>query len=135
MQVLAKEEENFNSLEHDENRVDIDQASLKFLDIARQLESFFLQKRFVLSALKPELIMKEVCIYFPYVHLLDMNFNSVYTHFTGNFRIESRTTEKRRIAQTSLRKNQRMAKYANRSPKLRQVSRSRRRAPESSTVR
>lgn len=62
MQVLAKEEENFNSLERDENRVDIDQASLKFLDIARQLESFFLQKRFVLSALKPELIMKEVNI-------------------------------------------------------------------------
>lgn len=60
MQVLAKEEENFNTFEKDETRMDIEQASLKFLDIARQLESFFLQKRFVLSALKPELILKEV---------------------------------------------------------------------------
>lgn len=63
MQVLAKEEENFNNLEKDETRMDIEQASLKFLDIARQLESFFLQKRFVLSALKPELILKEVSSY------------------------------------------------------------------------
>lgn len=62
MQVLAKEEENYNGLEKDETRMDIDQVSQKFLDIARQLEAFFLQKRFVLSALKPELIMKEVRI-------------------------------------------------------------------------
>ncbi len=64
MQVLAKEEENYNGLEKDETRMDIDQASQKFLDVARQLEAFFLQKRFVLSVLKPELIMKEVSPFF-----------------------------------------------------------------------
>lgn len=60
MQVLAKEEENYNGFDSDETRIDIDQASQKFLDVARQLESFFLQKRFVLSVLKPESIMREV---------------------------------------------------------------------------
>lgn len=71
MQVLAKEEENYNGFDSDETRIDIDQASQKFLDVARQLESFFLQKRFVLSVLKPESIMREVsyldcilCVYF-----------------------------------------------------------------------
>jgi len=62
MQILAKEEENYNGFEKDETRVDIDQATQKFLDVARQMESFFLQKRFVLSVLKPELIVKEVRI-------------------------------------------------------------------------
>lgn len=32
---------------------------MKFIDLARQMEAFFLQKRFLLSALKPELILKE----------------------------------------------------------------------------
>lgn len=32
---------------------------MKFIDLARQMEAFFLQKRFLLSALKPELLLKE----------------------------------------------------------------------------
>ncbi|XP_077291145.1 uncharacterized protein LOC143914717 [Arctopsyche grandis] len=31
----------------------------RFIDLARQMEAFFLQKRFLLSALKPELLVKE----------------------------------------------------------------------------
>jgi hypothetical protein len=31
----------------------------RFTDLARQLETFFLQKRFLLYAHKPELILKE----------------------------------------------------------------------------
>lgn len=32
---------------------------MKFIDLARQMEAFFIQKRFLLSALKPELVLKE----------------------------------------------------------------------------
>lgn len=32
---------------------------MKFIDLARQMETFFLQKRFLLSASKPELLLKE----------------------------------------------------------------------------
>lgn len=32
---------------------------MKFIDLARQMEAFFLQKRFLLSSLKPELLVKE----------------------------------------------------------------------------
>lgn len=32
---------------------------MKFIDLARQMESFFLQKRFLLSSSKPELLLKE----------------------------------------------------------------------------
>lgn len=64
MQILTREEENFNSLDKDEVHVDVEQATTKFVDIARQLEAFFLQKRFLLSVLKPELIVKEVSLNF-----------------------------------------------------------------------
>lgn len=37
----------------------MDQTTLRFIDLARQMEAFFLQKRFLLSALKPELVVKE----------------------------------------------------------------------------
>lgn len=60
LQVLTKEDEVSTTLEKDEIKLEIDQATLKFLDLARQMEAFFLQKRFLLSALKPELIVKEV---------------------------------------------------------------------------
>uniref|UniRef100_A0A8D8RIQ8 Mediator of RNA polymerase II transcription subunit 28 n=1 Tax=Cacopsylla melanoneura TaxID=428564 RepID=A0A8D8RIQ8_9HEMI len=59
LQVLTKEDEVSTTLEKDEIKLEIDQATLKFLDLARQMEAFFLQKRFLLSALKPELIVKE----------------------------------------------------------------------------
>lgn len=43
----------------DEARVEVEQVTLRFIDLARQVEAFFLQKRFLLSALKPELVVKE----------------------------------------------------------------------------
>lgn len=39
--------------------MEVDQTTLKFIDLARQMEAFFIQKRFLLSALKPELVLKE----------------------------------------------------------------------------
>lgn len=47
-------------MEKDEIRVEMDQSVMRFLDLARQMEAFFLQKRFLLSALKPELVVREV---------------------------------------------------------------------------
>lgn len=49
-------------MEKDEIRVEMDQSVMRFLDLARQMEAFFLQKRFLLSALKPELVVREVCL-------------------------------------------------------------------------
>ena len=46
-------------MDKDEISVDVDHTILKFIDLARQLEAFFLQKRFLLSALKPESVVKE----------------------------------------------------------------------------
>lgn len=43
----------------EETKNDVENATSRFLDLGRQMESFFLQKRFLLSALKPELIIKE----------------------------------------------------------------------------
>lgn len=40
-------------------KVEVEQTTLRFIDLARQMEAFFLQKRFLLSALKPEMIIKE----------------------------------------------------------------------------
>lgn len=59
VEIISKEEETFTPIDKEEVRVDIDQCTMRFIDIARQLEAFFLQKRFLLSALKPELIVKE----------------------------------------------------------------------------
>jgi len=59
IEIISKEEETFSPVDKEEVRVDIDQCTMRFIDIARQLEAFFLQKRFLLSALKPELIVKE----------------------------------------------------------------------------
>lgn len=56
--VLTKEEVQ-PTMEKDEIRVELDHTILRFIDLARQMEAFFLQKRFLLSALKPELIVKE----------------------------------------------------------------------------
>lgn len=40
-------------------KIEVNQLTHRFIDSARQVEAFFLQKRFLLSALKPELIVKE----------------------------------------------------------------------------
>lgn len=41
----------------------VDQCIQKFLDVARQTECFFLQKRLQLSVQKPEQVVKEVNYY------------------------------------------------------------------------
>lgn len=43
--------------------VGVDQCIQKFLDVARQTECFFLQKRLQLSVQKPEQVVKEVNCY------------------------------------------------------------------------
>lgn len=43
----------------DEIKLEVEQTTMKFIDLARQMETFFLQKRFLLSSSKPELLMKE----------------------------------------------------------------------------
>lgn len=39
--------------------MEVDLTTMKFIDLARQMEAFFIQKRFVLSCLKPQWIIKE----------------------------------------------------------------------------
>lgn len=58
MNVLTKEEAVLTS-DKDEIVVEVEQTLLRFIDLARQMEAFFLQKRFLLSALKPEMNVKE----------------------------------------------------------------------------
>lgn len=43
--------------------IGVDQCIQKFLDVARQTECFFLQKRLQLSVQKPEQVVKEVHCY------------------------------------------------------------------------
>lgn len=45
----------------DEIKTSVEQTIQRFLDIARQIECFFLQKRLLLSVQKPELIISEDC--------------------------------------------------------------------------
>lgn len=39
--------------------MDVDLTTTRFIDLARQVEAFFIQQRFLLSALKPQLVLKE----------------------------------------------------------------------------
>ncbi|XP_037753946.1 mediator of RNA polymerase II transcription subunit 28 isoform X2 [Chelonia mydas] len=50
-----------NGTDQEEIRTGVDQCIQKFLDVARQTECFFLQKRLHLSVQKPELVIKEAC--------------------------------------------------------------------------
>ncbi|XP_011302995.1 mediator of RNA polymerase II transcription subunit 28 isoform X2 [Fopius arisanus] len=66
LNVLTKDEGLSNNsigsslaVDKDEARMEVEQVTLRFIDLARQMEAFFLQKRFLLSALKPELVVKE----------------------------------------------------------------------------
>lgn len=45
----------------EEVKTSVEQTILKFLDIGRQIECFFLQKRLLLSVKKPELLLTEDC--------------------------------------------------------------------------
>uniref|UniRef100_A0A1Y1KQK5 Mediator of RNA polymerase II transcription subunit 28 n=1 Tax=Photinus pyralis TaxID=7054 RepID=A0A1Y1KQK5_PHOPY len=58
LNVLTKEEA-VGSTDKDDIRTEVEQTTLRFIDLARQMEAFFLQKRFLLSALKPEMVVKE----------------------------------------------------------------------------
>ncbi|XP_038609030.1 mediator of RNA polymerase II transcription subunit 28 isoform X2 [Tachyglossus aculeatus] len=48
-----------NGTDQEEIRTGVDQCIQKFLDVARQTECFFLQKRLHLSVQKPEQVIKE----------------------------------------------------------------------------
>ncbi|XP_075425041.1 mediator of RNA polymerase II transcription subunit 28 [Ascaphus truei] len=48
-----------NGTDQEEIRTGVDQCVQKFLDVARQTECFFLQKRLQLSVQKPEQVIKE----------------------------------------------------------------------------
>jgi len=58
LNILTKEEAAPAS-DKDEIKLEVEQTTLRFIDLARQMEAFFLQKRFLLSALKPEMVVKE----------------------------------------------------------------------------
>ena len=55
---LTEEDDLFNRDPDDINK-DIDEKISQFTDVARQLETFFLQKRFMIYNHKPEMILKE----------------------------------------------------------------------------
>lgn len=55
---LTKEESS-NGSEKEEIKVEVENTIANFIDLARQMECFFLQKRFQLSSQKPELLLKE----------------------------------------------------------------------------
>ena len=44
----------------EELRTDAEQNVAKFIEVAKQMETFFLQRRLQLSVLKPEQLVKEV---------------------------------------------------------------------------
>uniref|UniRef100_A0A1B0CKM4 Mediator of RNA polymerase II transcription subunit 28 n=1 Tax=Lutzomyia longipalpis TaxID=7200 RepID=A0A1B0CKM4_LUTLO len=58
LHALAKEEP-ATEMDKDALKLEVDQTTTKFIHLARQMEAFFLQKRFLLSVLKPELVLKE----------------------------------------------------------------------------
>ena len=57
--ALLTNQEFFNVVDSEESKASIEQTIQKFLDNAHKLETFFLQKRFLLSIHKPEQIIKE----------------------------------------------------------------------------
>lgn len=56
--MLTKEEA-VPTTDKDEIKVEVEHTMHRFIDMARQMEAYFLQKRFLLSALKPEINIKE----------------------------------------------------------------------------
>ena len=53
------EEDDLYSRDPDDINKDIEEKMSQFTDVARQLETFFLQKRFMIYNHKPEMILKE----------------------------------------------------------------------------
>lgn len=58
LNVLTKEDA-VPTTDKDEIKVEVEHTMHRFIDLARQMEAFFLQKRFLLSAFKPEMNVKE----------------------------------------------------------------------------
>lgn len=52
-------EDSTNGTDKEEIKVEVENTIANFIDLARQMECFFLQKRFQLSVTKPELLLKE----------------------------------------------------------------------------
>lgn len=56
--ALTKQEA-ATGVEKDEISMEVDLTTMKFIDLARQMEAFFIHKRMLLSALKPHLVLEE----------------------------------------------------------------------------
>ncbi|XP_045470168.1 mediator of RNA polymerase II transcription subunit 28-like [Harmonia axyridis] len=56
---VLTEDEAVPTTDKEEIKVQVEQTTLRFIDLARQMDAFFLQKRFLLSALKPEIVVRE----------------------------------------------------------------------------
>lgn len=57
LHVLTKQDP--QRYDDDVIKLEVEQTTMNFLNLARQIDVFFLQKRFLLSALKPELLLTE----------------------------------------------------------------------------
>ncbi|XP_059148743.1 mediator of RNA polymerase II transcription subunit 28-like isoform X2 [Physella acuta] len=56
---LLTSQENFNVQDSEETKMSVENSIQRFLESARQMETFFLNKRLVLSASKPEHVLNE----------------------------------------------------------------------------
>ncbi|XP_070539845.1 mediator of RNA polymerase II transcription subunit 28-like [Ptychodera flava] len=52
-------QDNVNIVDQDEIKTGIEQATQKFIDVSKEIEAFFLQKRLLLSTHRPEQVIKE----------------------------------------------------------------------------
>lgn len=57
LHVLTKQEP--QTYDDDVIKLEVEQTTMNFINLARQIEVFFLQKRFLLATLKPELLLME----------------------------------------------------------------------------
>ncbi|XP_017484794.1 PREDICTED: mediator of RNA polymerase II transcription subunit 28-like [Rhagoletis zephyria] len=55
---LTKSEPNTGT-NKDEIELEVQKTTNRFIDVARQMEAFFLQKRFLVSTLKPDMLIKD----------------------------------------------------------------------------
>uniref|UniRef100_A0A0K8TN80 Mediator of RNA polymerase II transcription subunit 28 n=1 Tax=Tabanus bromius TaxID=304241 RepID=A0A0K8TN80_TABBR len=58
LHALTKQEST-TGVSKEEIELEVEQTAHKFIDLARQMETFFLQKRFLISVLKPEMLLKD----------------------------------------------------------------------------
>lgn len=56
--TLTKREPNTGT-NKEEIELEVQKTTNKFIDVARQMEAFFLQKRFLVSTLKPDMLIKD----------------------------------------------------------------------------